>query len=116
MPFTHHDAMLTLVDNAFDVRMQDVDMEPGDKFDGFTKRLSAACVMNRMLTSTKVSVLNQTFSLISVGPVPRDRRKGYDVAKGRSPPPIRDEEIDEAVQPKGEEEEQGSVEGAPVPT
>ena len=100
------DAMLTLVDNAFDVRMQDVDMEPGDKFDGFTKRLSAACVMNRMLTSTKVSVLNQTFSLISVGPVPRDRRKGYDVAKGRSPPPIRDEEIDEAVQPKGEEEEQ----------
>jgi|TARA_B100001094_G_C18072111_1_gene740614 hypothetical protein len=96
--------------------MQDVDMEPGDKFDGFTKRLSAACVMNRMLTSTKVSVLNQTFSLISVGPVPRDRRKGYDVAKGRSPPPIRDEEIDEAVQPKGEEEEQGSVEGAPVPT
>ena len=34
--------MLTLVDNAFDVRMQDVDMEPGDKFDGFTKRLSAA--------------------------------------------------------------------------
>lgn len=110
------DAMLTLVDNAFDVRMQDVDMEPGDKFDGFTKRLSAACVMNRMLTSTKVSVLNQTFSLISVGPVPRDRRKGYDVAKGRSPPPIRDEEIDEAVQPKGEEEEQGSVEGAPVPT
>jgi len=110
------DAMLTLVDNAFDVRMQDVDMEPGDKFDGFTKRLSAACVMNRMLTSSKVSVLNQTFSLISVGPVPRDRRKGYDVAKGRSPPPIRDEEIDEAVQPKGEEEEQGSVEGAPVPT
>jgi len=110
------DAMLTLVDNAFDVRMQDVDMEPGDKFDGFTKRLSAACVMNRMLTSSKVSVLNQTFSLISVGPVPRDRRKGYDVAKGRSPPPIRDEEIDEAVQPKREEEEQGSVEGAPVPT
>ena len=110
------DAMLTLVDNAFDVRMQDVDMEPGDKFDGFTKRLSAACVMNRMLTSSKVSVLNQTFSLISVGPVPRDRRKGYDVAKGRSPPPIRDEEIDEAVQPKGKEEEQGSVGGAPVPT
>ena len=44
--------------------MQDVDMEPGDKFDGFTKLdYVAACVMNRMLTSTKVSVLNQTFKL-----------------------------------------------------
>ena len=94
------DAMLTLVDNAFDVRMQDIDMERGDEFNGFTKRMSAACVMNRMLTSNKVALLNQTFSLISVGPVSRDRRKGYDVAKGRSPPPIEDEDIDEAVQPK----------------
>jgi hypothetical protein len=58
------DAMLTLVDNAFDVRMQDITMERGDRFDGFTKRLSVAVVMNRMLTSTQNRVLNKTFSCI----------------------------------------------------
>jgi hypothetical protein len=110
---TYGDAMLTLVDNAFDVRMQDIEMEEGDQFEGFTKRLSVAVVMNRMLTSTQNRVLNKTFSLISTGPVDRERRKGWDVAKGRSPPPLTDTVVDEEIAPK--EEEQGEVEGAPAP-
>ncbi len=110
---TYGDAMLTLVDNAFDVRMQDIEMEEGDQFEGFTKRLSTAVVMNRMLTSTQNRVLNKTFSLISTGPVDRERRKGWDVAKGRSPPPLTDTVVDEEIAPK--EEEQGEVEGAPAP-
>ena len=110
---TYGDAMLTLVDNAFDVRMQDIEMEEGDAFEGFTKRLSVAVVMNRMLTSTQNRVLNKTFSLISTGPVDRERRKGWDVAKGRSPPPLEDSVVDEEIAPK--EVEQGEVEGAPAP-
>ena len=110
---TYGDAMLTLVDNAFDVRMQDIEMEEGDAFEGFTKRLSVAVVVNRMLTSTQNRVLNKTFSLISTGPVDRERRKGWDVAKGRSPPPLEDSVVDEEIAPK--EEEQGEVEGAPAP-
>jgi hypothetical protein len=57
--------------------------------------------------------LNKTFSLISTGPVDRERRKGWDVAKGRSPPPLTDTVVDEEIAPK--EEEQGEVEGAPAP-
>lgn len=110
---TYGDAMLTLVDNAFDVRMQDIEIEEGDAFEGFTKRLSVAVTVNRMLTSTQNRVLNKTFSLISTGPVDRERRKGWDVAKGRSPPPLEDSVVDEEIAPK--EEEQGEVEGAPAP-
>ena len=110
---TYGDAMLTLVDNAFDVRMQDIEIEEGDAFEGFTKRLSVAVTANRMLTSTQNRVLNKTFSLISTGPVDRERRKGWDVAKGRSPPPLEDSVVDEEIAPK--EEEQGEVEGAPAP-
>ena len=110
---TYGDAMLTLVDNAFDVRMQDIEIEEGDAFEGFTKRLSVAVTANRMLTSTQNRVLNKTFSLISTGPVDRERRKGWDVAKGRSPPPLEDSVVDEEIAPK--EEEQGEAEGAPAP-
>ena len=109
---TYGDAMLTLVDNAFDVRMQDIEMEEGDAFEGFTKRLSAAVVMNRMLTTTSYRVQNRTYSLISAGPVDRERRKGWDVAKGRSPPPLEDK-VDEEVAPR--EEDETEVEGAPAP-
>jgi len=111
---TYGDAMLTLVDNAFDVRMQDIEMEEGDAFEGFTKRLSVAVVMNRMLTTQSYRVINRTFSCISTGPVDRERRKGWDVAKGRSPPPIEDKVVDEELQPK--EEEENVPAGAPVPT
>ena len=100
---TYGDAMLTLVDNAFDVRMQDIEIEEGDAFEGFTKRLSVAVTANRMLTSTQNRVLNKTFSLISTGPVDRERRKGWDVAKGRSPPPLEDSVVDEEIAPKEEE-------------
>ena len=110
---TYGDAMLTLVDNAFDVRMQDIEIEEGDAFEGFTKRLSVAVTANRMLTSTQNRVLNKTFSLISTGPVDRERRKGWDVAKGRSPPPLEDSVVDDEIAPK--EEEQGEAEGAPAP-
>ena len=110
---TYGDAMLTLVDNAFDVRMQDIEMEEGDQFDGFTKRLSVAVVMNRMLTSTQIRILNKTFSCISTGPVDRERRKGWDVAKGKSPPALEDKVVDQEIAPK--EEEVGDVEGAPAP-
>lgn len=110
---TYGDAMLTLVDNAFDVRMQDIEMEEGDAFEGFTKRLSAAVVMNRMLTTTSYRVQNRTYSLISAGPVDRERRKGWDVAKGRSPPPLEDKVVDEEVAPR--EEDETEVEGAPAP-
>jgi hypothetical protein len=46
----------------------------------------------------------------------RERRKGWDVAKGRSPPPLEDKVVDEEIAPK--EEESGETEGAaaPVPT
>jgi hypothetical protein len=110
---TYGDAMLTLVDNAFDVRMQDIEMAEGDFFEGFTKRLSAAVVVNRVLTSKRNRVLNKTFSLISAGPVDRERRKGWDVAKGRSPPPLEDSVVDEEISAKEEEGE--GVEGAPAP-
>lgn len=56
---TYGDAMLTLVDNAFDVRMQDIEIEEGDCFQGFTKRQSVASVMNRMLTTQSFRVLNK---------------------------------------------------------
>ena len=86
------DYALTLVDNAFDVRMQDVEVKNGDTMGpDYTKRLSAAAFANRMLTTSRYDVLNAEFSIISVGPVPRERRKGYDVAKGKSPPPCRTE-------------------------
>ena len=111
---TYGDAMLTLVDNAFDVRMQDIEMEEGDAFEGFTKRQSVAVVLNRMLTTQSYRVINKTFSCISTGPVDRERRKGWDVAKGRSPPPIEDKVVDEELQPK--EEEENVPAGAPVPT
>jgi len=106
----------TLVDNAFDVRMQDIDVAPGDTMNGkdYTKRLSAAVFANRMLTTSRYDVLNATYSIVSTGPVPRERRMGYDVAKGRSPPPLSDREIDEQLAPRGEDERVPG--GAPVPT
>ena len=111
---TYGDAMLTLVDNAFDVRMQDIEIEEGDQFEGFTKRQSVAAVMNRMLTTTQFKVQNNEYSVISTGPVDRERRKGWDVARGRSPPPIEDKVVDEELQ--GKEEEEAVPEGAAVPT
>jgi hypothetical protein len=110
---TYGDAMLTLVDNAFDVRMQDIIMEEGDRFEGFAKRLSVAVVMNRMLTTNSFATRNKIYSLVSDGPVDRERRKGWDVAKGRSPPPIEDKVVDEELAPK--EEEEAETQGAPVP-
>eukprot|EP00227_Mantoniella_beaufortii_P013671 CAMPEP_0197579490 /NCGR_PEP_ID=MMETSP1326-20131121/3489_1 /TAXON_ID=1155430 /ORGANISM="Genus nov. species nov., Strain RCC2288" /LENGTH=366 /DNA_ID=CAMNT_0043142971 /DNA_START=26 /DNA_END=1126 /DNA_ORIENTATION=- len=110
---TYGDAMLTLVDNAFDVRMQDIEILPGDEFQGFTKRLSVAVVMLRMLTTQSFRVINKEFSVISTGPVDRERRMGWDVAKGRSPPPISDRTVDEELAPK--EEEEAAPEGAPAP-
>ena len=110
---TYGDAMLTLVDNAFDVRMQDIVMEEGDRFEGFAKRLSVAVVMNRMLTTNSFATRNKIYSLVSDGPVDRERRKGWDVAKGRSPPPIEDKVVDEELAPK--EEEEAETQGAPVP-
>lgn len=103
------DYALTLVDNAFDVRMQDIDVARGDTMgNDYTKRLSAAAFANRMLTTSRYDVLNAEFSVVSVGPVPRERRKGYDVAKGKSPPPVSDREIDEELAPND-----GDVESAP---
>ena len=113
---TYGDAMLTLVDNAFDVRMQDIEIEEGDCFEGFTKRQSVAAVCNRMLTTQSFRVLNKEFSVISTGPVDRERRKGWDVARGRSPPPISDKTVDEELQPKEDEEEAPAGAPAPVPT
>lgn len=113
---TYGDAMLTLVDNAFDVRMQDIEIEEGDQFEGFTKRQSVAAVCNRMLTTQSYRVLNKEFSVISTGPVDRERRKGWDVAKGKSPPPISDKEVDEELLPKEEEETATGGAPAPVPT
>ena len=111
------DYALTLVDNAFDVRMQDIDIDEGDKMPGgdFTKRLSAAVFANRTLTTSRYDVLNAAYSIVSTGPAPRERRKGYDVAKGKSPPPVSDREIDEALAPGDEDAER--VPGAvPVPS
>ena len=109
------DYALTLVDNAFDVRMQDIAVERGDTFgQEFTKRASAAAFANRMLTTSRYDVLNAAFSVVSVGPVPRERRMGYDVAKGRSPPPVSDREIDEALAPDDGDVET-APEGAPAP-
>ena len=111
------DYALTLVDNAFDVRMQDIDVDEGDKMPGgdFTKRLSAAVFANRTLTTSRYDVLNAAYSIVSTGPAPRERRKGYDVAKGKSPPPVSDREIDEALAPGDEDAER--VPGAvPVPS
>ena len=63
-----------------------------------------------------VCVLNKEFSVISTGPVDRERRKGWDVARGKSPPPISDKTVDEELQPKEEEEEAPAGAPAPVPT
>jgi len=113
---TYGDAMLALVDNAFDVRMQDIEIEEGDCFEGYTKRQSVAAVMNRMLTTPSFRVLNKAFSVVSTGPVDRERRRGWDVAKGKSPPPISDKTVDEELQPKEEEETAPQGVPAPVPT
>lgn len=96
--------------------MQDIEIEEGDRFEGYTKRQSVAAVMNRMLTTQSFKVLNKEFSVISTGPVDRERRKGWDVAKGKSPPPISDRTVDEELQPKEDEETAPRGAPAPVPT
>jgi hypothetical protein len=109
------DYALTLVDNAFDVRMQDVEVQNGDTMGSdYTKRLSAAVFANRMLTTSRYDVLNAEFSIISTGPVPRERRKGYDVAKGKSPPPVSDRELDEQLAP-GDADGERAPGAVPVP-
>jgi len=110
------DYALTLVDNAFDVRMQDVEVKNGDTMGpDYTKRLSAAAFANRMLTTSRYDVLNAEFSIISVGPVPRERRKGYDVAKGKSPPPVSDRDIDEQLAPGDDADGERAPDAVPAP-
>ena len=73
--------------------------------------------MTRPSSNTRpTNGLTLCFIGISTGPVDRERRKGWDVAKGRSPPPLEDKVVDEEIAPK--EEESGETEGAaaPVPT
>eukprot|EP00227_Mantoniella_beaufortii_P010004 CAMPEP_0197583848 /NCGR_PEP_ID=MMETSP1326-20131121/6632_1 /TAXON_ID=1155430 /ORGANISM="Genus nov. species nov., Strain RCC2288" /LENGTH=365 /DNA_ID=CAMNT_0043148125 /DNA_START=46 /DNA_END=1143 /DNA_ORIENTATION=+ len=111
-PLLLADLSARLVDNMYDVKYQDLYFKKGDDGQGYTKRLNIASVLVRMATMaaappTDVAALSvvcemaDPFGLMGekvlTEPTGVERRKGYDMSKGRAPPAIEDKLIDELV-------------------
>jgi|TARA_B100001142_G_scaffold227750_1_gene225851 hypothetical protein len=111
-PLLLADLSARLVDNLYDVKYQDLYWKLGDQGQGYTKRLNLAATLLRAATRAEappadvaaLSVVcenNDPFGLLGektlTDPTDVERRKGYDMAKGRAPPPIADELIDQGL-------------------
>lgn len=97
-----------LVDNAFDVNFQDVYINRGDTSEGFTKRLNIARFIAHISLRSEnapddvevLSVITETglFGEKMITPkTDRERRKGYDMAKGIAPAAISTDVIDDLL-------------------
>ena len=111
-PLLLADLSARLVDNLYDVKYQDLYFKKGDNGQGYTKRLNLAATLLRMTTAGAAPPTDiATFSVVCENvdpfgllgektltePTGVERRKGYDMAKGRAPAPIADELIDRLV-------------------
>lgn len=113
-PLLLADLSARMVDNLYDVKYQDLYLKKGDEGQGYTKRLNLAATLLRAATSEKsppadVAALSVVCEMIDpfgvlgektlTEPTGVERRKGYDMAKGKAPAPIADELIDELIAP-----------------
>ncbi len=111
-PLLLADLSARLVDNLYDVKYQDLYFKKGDEGQGYTKRLNLAATLLRMATvdSTPpadcaalsvVCEMIDPFGLLGektlTEPTGVERRKGYDMAKGKAPAPIANEIIDDLI-------------------
>ena len=111
-PLLLADLSARLVDNLYDVKYQDLYFKTGDDGQGYTKRLNLAATLLRMITTASsppadiaalsvVCEMVDPFGLLGektlTEPTGVERRKGYDMAKGKAPAPIADELIDRLV-------------------
>jgi hypothetical protein len=108
------DLSARLVDNMYDVKYQDLYVYKGDQMQGYTKRLNLAQflvrvadddavtqISNDLKDVTILSVVCKTLPIIGeqtiTEPTDRERRKGFDMSKGKAPPPIAFEDIDKLL-------------------
>jgi hypothetical protein len=108
-PLLMADYSARLVDNMYDVKFQDLYVQRGDVSEGYTKRLNLAAFLSHMATDRiddapedveVLSVICKTnmFGEQSVTPpTDRERRKGYDMAKGKAPAAIAPDAIDQLL-------------------
>ena len=99
-PLLMADYSARLVDNMYDVKFQDLYVQRGDVSEGYTKRLNLAAFLSHMATDRiddapeDVEVLSVVCKTNMFGeqlvtpPTDRERRKGYDMAKGKAPAAI----------------------------
>lgn len=102
-PLLLADLSARMVDNLYDVKFQDLYVKRGDVSEGYTKRLNLAAVMRYLVEpkSGSSAALPEDIEVLSVvtktnffgeqtltQPTDRERRKGYDMAKGRAPPAV----------------------------
>jgi hypothetical protein len=105
-PLLLGDYSARLVDNMYDVKFQDLYINRGDTSEGYTKRLNLAQFIAHVST-TRVDDAPEDVEVLSVvtktnffgeqsltPPTDRERRKGYDMAKGKAPAAIDVEIID----------------------
>jgi hypothetical protein len=105
-PLLLGDYSARLVDNMYDVKFQDLYLKRGDTSEGYTKRLNLAQFIAHVST-TRVDDAPDDVEVLSVvtktnffgeqsltPPTDRERRKGYDMAKGKAPAAIDVEIID----------------------
>ncbi|OUS47697.1 hypothetical protein BE221DRAFT_190663 [Ostreococcus tauri] len=105
-PLLLADYSARLVDNLMDVKYQDIFINLGDTSEGYTKRLNLAQFIAHVST-TRADDAPEDVAVLSVvtetgmfgektltEPTDRERRKGYDMAKGKIPPPVSTDVID----------------------
>ena len=111
-PLLLADLSARMVDNLYDVKFQDLYFKKGDEGQGYTKRLNLAATLVRMATAESAPIADlavlsvvcemvDPFGLLGektvTEPTDVERRKGYDMAKGKAPAPIEDKIIDELI-------------------
>ena len=111
-PLLLADLSARLVDNLYDVKYQDLYFKAGDDGQGYTKRLNLAATLLRMTTletapPADIAALSVVCEMIDpfgllgektlTEPTGVERRKGYDMAKGKAPAPIADAIIDQGI-------------------
>ena len=111
-PLLLADLSARLVDNLYDVKYQDLYFKKGDEGQGYTKRLNLAATLLRAATApatppVDVAALSVVCEMIDpfglmgektlTDPTGVERRKGYDMAKGKAPAPIANTLIDEGL-------------------
>ena len=111
-PLLLADLSARMVDNLYDVKYQDLYFKKGDEGQGYTKRLNLAATLLRLTTTDStppadcaalsvVCEMIDPFGLMGektlTEPTGVERRKGYDMAKGKAPAPIANELIDELI-------------------